>query len=566
MSRRKTRKPKSRKPKKACKPSAPPRPDPKWMDLKAEELEEILERAQSSALSQEDLDKLKTVIDTLAFLTGELEKKTTTLARLRQLFGLATSEKIRQVLGPKEPKPEGPSQSTASQDAPADKEKPKGHGRNGAEAYRGAEKITVAHPSLRSGDSCPECEKGKVYVLRTPRTLVRVWGQAPLQATVIELESLRCNLCGQVFRAPPPEGVGDKKYDETAASMIALLKYGTGLPFHRLQRLEDQLGIPLPKATQWEIVNDAERPCGLAYEELIRQGAQGQVVHNDDTTMKVLELMKENKQLAAEGKDERTGMFTTGIVSLCASRRIALFFTGREHAGENLTQVLEKRAAELAAPIQMCDGLSRNIPQELKTVLANCLTHGRRKFVEIVDSFPEECRVMLELLGKVYKNDATTRAENMSPEKRLAFHQEHSASIMKELEAWMKDQIEERRVEPNSSLGQAITYMRKRWDKLTLFLREVGAPIDNNICERALKKAILHRKNALFYKTMRGARVGDTFMSLIYTAELNGANPFDYLTALQKHEDELRRSPQDWMPWNYQATLDALAQAASERP
>jgi hypothetical protein len=184
----------------------------------------------------------------------------------------------------------------------------------------------------------------------------------------------------------------------------------------------------------------------------------------------------------------------------------------------------------------------------------------------VLELMKEKCRVMLELLGKVYKNDATTRAENKSPEKRLAFHQEHSASVMKELEAWMKDQIEERRVEPNSSLGQAITYMRKRWDKLTLFLREVGAPIDNNICERALKKAILHRKNALFYKTMRGARVGDTFMSLIYTAELNGANPFDYLTALQKHEDELRRSPQDWMPWNYQATLDALAQAASERP
>lgn len=132
-------------------------------------------------------------------------------------------------------------------------------------------------------------------------------------------------------------------------------KYGSGLPFHRLQRLEDQLGIPLPKATQWEIVDDAERPCGLAYEELIRQGAQGQVVHNDDTTMKVLELIKENQHLTAPCKEGRTGMFTTGIVSLCEGRHIALFFTGREHAGENLTQVLERRAAELAAPIQMCD-------------------------------------------------------------------------------------------------------------------------------------------------------------------------------------------------------------------
>ena len=304
----------------------------------------------------------------------------------------------------------------------------------------------------------------------------------------------------------------------------------------------------------------------MAWEELIRQGAQGDLIHNDDTMMKTLELMRENKRLAAAGEDGRTGMFTTGIVSISEGRRIALFFTGREHAGENLKQVLEKRAAELAPPIQMCDGLSRNVPKEPETVLANCLTHGRRKFVEVVDSFPEECQVMLELLGKVYKNDAEARAQKMSPEKRLQYHREHSTNTMVQLERWMNAQLDEKKVEPSSSLGQAIAYMLKRWDELTLFLFVPGVPLDNNICERALKKAILHRKNALFYKTKRGARVGDIFMSLIYTAELNGANPFEYLTALQRHEEELRRRPQDWMPWNYPATLEALAETAADRP
>jgi hypothetical protein len=417
----------------------------------------------------------------------------------------------------------------------------------------------------RKSASCPECEKGKVYRLQKPRTLVRIQGQAPLRATVYELESLRCNLCGQVFRAPPPEGIGDKKYDETAASMIALLKYGTGLPFHRLQRLEGQLGIPLPASTQYGLVDVAARPAGVAWEELIRQGAQGYLVHNDDTMMKTLELMRENKRLAAAGEDGRTGMFTTGIISISEGRRIALFFTGREHAGENLKQVLEKRAAELTPPIQMCDGLRRNVPKGPETVLANCLTHGRRKFVEVVDSFPEECQVMLELLGKVYKNDAEARAQKMSPEKRLQYHREHSTNTMVQLERWMNAQLGEKKVEPSSSLGQAIAYMLKRWDELTLFLFVPGVPLDNNICERALKKAILHRKNALFYKTRRGARVGDIFMSLIYTAELNGANPFEYLTALQRHEEELRRRPQDWMPWSYQATLEVLAGTAAER-
>ena len=110
-------------------------------------------------------------------------------------------------------------------------------------------------------------------------------------------------------------------------------------------------------------------------------------------------------------------------------------------------------------------------------------------------------------------------------------------------------------MEPNSGLGQAISYLLKHWEKLTLFLRAAGAPIDNNLVERALKKAILHRKNSLFYKTRKGAEMGDLFMSLIHTCELNGVNPFDYLTELQRHAEELKRNPSEWMPWNYRETL-----------
>ncbi len=139
----------------------------------------------------------------------------------------------------------------------------------------------------------------------------------------------------------------------------------------------------------------------------------------------------------------------------------------------------------------------------------------------------------------------------MSPEERLGYHQNHSGPRMKELEQWFQQQFAERKVEPNSGLGQAITYMQNHWPKLTLFLRQAGAPLDNNLCERALKKAILHRKNALFYKTQNGARVGDLFMSLIHTCQLRGANPFDYLTELQRHSQELPCSPEQWMPWNY---------------
>jgi len=255
---------------------------------------------------------------------------------------------------------------------------------------------------------------------------------------------------------------------------------------------------------------------------------------------------------------QRTGLFTSGIVSTGDGRRIALFFSGRKHAGENLEDVLVQRAEELDPPIQMCDALSRNLPAELETIVANCLAHGRRQFVEVAEHFPEECRYVLEALAVIYRNDAIARKRNLSPAARLEFHQTESGSTMAELHAWLARQFEDRLVEPNSSLGGAIAYMLRHWEKLTLFLRVAGAPLDNNICERALKKAILHRKNALFYKTTNGAHVGDVFMSLIYTCELCGANPFDYLTELERHADELASNPQRWMPWNYRQTLDAL--------
>jgi hypothetical protein len=389
--------------------------------------------------------------------------------------------------------------------------------------------------------------------------LVRVTGRPPLAAKVYHLQKRRCHLCGQVFTAAAPKEVGDRKYDATAGSMIGLLKYGSGLPFNRLEGLQGDLGVPLPASTQWDIVEAVATCLNPAFDELIRQAAQGDVLHNDDTTVKILELMGERgRQEALPGaagdasdSDERRGLYTSGVVALRDGHRVALFFSGRRHAGENLAQVLEHRAEQLPPPIQMCDALSRNLPGELQTILAHCLAHARRRFVDVYDRFPEPCRHLLESLAVVYRNDAEARERELSPEARLHFHQEASRPTMEQLHDWLKRQLDEKRTEPNSALGGAIGYMLRYWDPLTLFLRQAGAPLDNNLCERALKKAILHRKNALFYKTKNGARVGDLFMSLIYTCQLNQANPFDYLTKLQRHVDQMATSPQLWMPWNY---------------
>ncbi|MGC2331573.1 MAG: IS66 family transposase, partial [Candidatus Acidiferrales bacterium] len=527
------------------------------IDVPMEELEKVLERARKEPLDEEGYAKLKASLETLGYLVQLVENKDTTIHRLRQMLFGASTEKTSEVL-PTNGVARQAENPTVNPKVPAEKASHKGHGRNGAEAYSGAEKVRVVHESLKPGDRCPHCQKGKVYHQAQPGVLVRVVGQAALKATVYELEKLRCNLCSDVYTAKTPEGVGTEKYDETSASMIALLKYGSGLPFHRLERLQGNLGIPLPAATQWEIVKEITGVLKPAYQELIRQAAQGEVVHNDDTTMKILAMMpaRAPTEECGEEKSERTGVFTSGIVSTREGRRIALFFTGRKHAGENLAEVLSQRASELGPPIQMCDALSRNPPKEFQVILANCIAHGRRKFVEVAENFPEECRYVLEQLREVYKNDALAREQGMSPEQRLHFHQVESGPRMKELETWFKKQFAERKVEPNSGLGEAILYMQKYWDKLTLFLRQAGAPLDNNIVEQTLKMAILHRKNALFYKTQNGARVGDLFMSLIYTCQLCGANPFDYLTELQKHRRELFQESSEWMPWNYRNALN----------
>jgi len=530
---------------------------PARIEMDQSELEMILERAKTTPMSEAEYDKLHAAIETLVFLTTELEKKRVSVQRLKQLLFGATTETTQKVMKKilEEAGKEDSSGDEAAGQGPEDRLQPKGHGRSGAHAYVGAKKVRVSHACLQPGDPCPSCKKGTVYESLEPGRLVRIHGQAPLGATVYELQKLRCHLCGEIFTAEAPPDVGPEKYDAESASMIALLKYGSGLPFNRLERLQGSLGLPLPAATQWDIVAHSAGRLEPALEELIRQAAQGQVLHNDDTTMKLLALSDSARASAASDGSDRKGVFTSGIVSILAGRRIALFFTGHRHAGENLAAVLKQRAATLDRPIQMCDALSRNLPKELQTLVANCLAHGRRQFVEVAANFPDECLYVLKILKVIYQNDAEAKRQRMSPEERLAFHQAESKEEMDTLETWLTAQIEQRKVEPNSSLGQAIGYMLDHWDKLTLFLRQAGAPLDNNICERALKKVILHRKNAYFYKTENGSHVGDLFMSLIHTCELNTVNPFDYLTELNRHASKLSAHPADWMPWTYRDTL-----------
>ncbi|HQS85111.1 MAG TPA: transposase, partial [Alphaproteobacteria bacterium] len=299
------------------------------------------------------------------------------------------------------------------------------------------------------------------------------------------------------------------------------------------------------------------------YVALYHLAAQGKVIGHDDTTVRILSLMAENKTLKEK---DRKGMFTTGILSKYEEYKIALFVSGRNHSGENMDDLLSNRSLEASTVIRMCDALASNLKTSFKEYLLNCLSHGRRKFFEIHKFFEKESLTVLEALGKVYREDAFTKKEKMSDQERLEHHQKYSAPILSKLKDWFDKQFEDKLVEPNSSLGKAIQYMQNHWDGLTNFLRIAGAPLDNNEVEGLLKVIIRGRKNSLFYKTEYGAFIGSMLTSIIQTCIMNGINPFEYLVVLQKNSNFLSKTPEAWLPWNYKETLKTVAQRSQSPP
>jgi hypothetical protein len=427
------------------------------------ELDEILQRTKA-VLPEHQYKVLEGVFRTFAFVMVRLQDAKASVGRLRRMLFGARTESLRNVIGaagiedanvvkddePSDGTVEQPHESAdgvldvASSAAPDIKKKRKGHGRNGADALRGATIVECCHEQLRSGQRCPQCGSGRVYD-SAPGTVVRFSGQPPVAATVYRLQRLRCRLCDSVYAAEVPAGVSEaSKYDASCASMLALLRYGSGMPFYRLQGLQASLHVPLPDATQWDIVKQAVDVPGLVHEELIRQAAQAELLHNDDTPARVLALMRERRQAEAAGRATPRAINTSGIVALLGAHRVVLFFTGHAHAGQNLQDVLARRAQQLPAPMQMCDALAANMAGDFATVLCHCLAHGRRKVVDVLEHFPEQGRQILEVLARVYAHDEHCREAKLSPGQRLAYHQRHSAELMQGLRTWMTEQLEQR--------------------------------------------------------------------------------------------------------------------------
>ena len=541
---------------------------PEEVTLSREDGEALLERLADNTLTAEDRQTLGKVVTFYFWLLFALREAKLSLRRLRVLvFG--EPKKPEKPSLPDETGSGGGTGGTSgtepppqqrSESQPASSKPRRGHGRQSAEAYRGAHQIACQHEDLAVGERCPACGRGRLYRL-PPGVEVRIDGHALLSAVRYELEKLRCSACGAIFTAPLPAEASPAKYSPQARAALVLGRYYLGVPLYRLEGYQALVGVPVSDATQWDQI---ERVADCAYpvfRYLERLAAQGEVIYQDDTSVRILTLIAENRQAdtppeaSAQGPP-RPGMHTTSLVVQVGGHTICLYYAGRSHAGENLDALLHQRAPTADKPIVMSDALASNAAEEPALIRCHCLVHAQRKFHEVREAFPAECQQVLAVLSQVFEHEAQAREWTLTAEARLAYHQVYSGPLLAALKTWLERQETERLVEPNSSLGKAIAYLLGHWQTLTRFLSVPGAPLDNNTAERALKLMIRQRKNSLFYATEHGAYVASLLTSLIATCVQAGVNALEYLVALQEQRAAVFAQPAAWLPWTYHATLE----------
>lgn len=554
---------------------------PNRLDFAPEQIDELIDRLNNECLRKEDYPLLADLLRAMVWLNFSLQEKKLTIKRLRAVFGIKTesAKKLWEFARGKSSAPENPpaedltpaipedadgkeadaNQSETSEEGPADdktpKDKPKNHGHRPAAGYTQAKTIEIAHEALKKGGICPSCLKGRLFQLK-PGTVIRIIGQPWLQVEIYRPERLRCSLCGKVFTAILPKEVAtDSRADCTAKAIVSLLKYRGGVPFYRQEQIQKILGNPISASEIWEMTEDVANAAMPIYAAMCQEAANAELIQNDDTSARILSVMKELKE--AEEKPERVGTFTTAILATLkkAGVKIALFFTGRKHAGENLDDLLKGRSEGLPPPIQECDALSRNVPKDHDTQLGNCLAHSRRDFYELVEVWPRDVTRIIGYFSSVFANDDSAPED---PQERLKWHQEKSGPVMREMKDYCNGLVERKEVEPNSSMGKAIAYLNNHWEALTLFLRVPGVPLTNNDTERLIKQPVLNRKNAYFFRNETGAKIADILMSVMETCALNNVNPCDFLTAIQKHREDVHQYSALWVPWAYENRLKEL--------
>jgi len=538
----------------------------KGIEVSQAEIDALIVRVEKAIesggdVAPQDLHLLLKVLKTYLHLHERLQNNDLTLHKLRKLLGMISSSEKSRAIKKENEVDTASNENNESNESSIPEKTGNGtpHGKRGADEFEEAKLEFHRHENLKSGDQCPGCHQGKLYKF-DPSQFVRITGHAPLQATVHIIEQFRCNMCQKVFKADLPEevledGPPSQRFGWSAIALIVLLKYMAGTPFFRQHVLQKMLKVPIMPSTLWDQCESCANAAKPLVDYLKKMAADGKVFYSDDTGNKILNQDPVIKKRRGSDKDQiRTGIHTSGIISVLEDgREIILYKTGINHAGEFIDEILTHRSDSSGAYIHMSDALSSNTATVKNGIKAFCNVHARRFFVDIHDHWPIECDFVIDTYKEVYRFEDEAKERGLTDEERLELHKEKSLPLMEKMFTWAKEKLDNKEVEPNSNLGEALTYLTKHKKGLLAFTEHAGAPMDNNKQEQKLKLVILHRKNSLFFKEPIGALVADILMSLCATAALAGINVHEYLIEIQRRASEVRANPQDFLPWNFKS-------------
>ncbi len=462
--------------------------------------------------------------------------------------------------------PAAESDAAGEKPEPGDDSKSKGHGRNGASAFRAAQHFFHALALGVIGAICTACQLGKMSRYRE-KIIIRIVGQPMFRAEQHHHEQARCRNCGRVVRAEGPacvhEGVGTEyiRYDWSACAMLLFMHYSGGDPFKRVESHHAGWGVPMPDANQWEVVDKADDLLLPLYRALEQHAIQRATNFRIDDTGSVVITLKRQieaelaslRALGESTKGVRTGINATGIYWETPDGPVVLYYTGRHHAGEIIDQVLGRRLASRPTLVKCTDGASKNFDHAHadKLVEATCNAHALLKFRDIKDKYPAEYAEAGKVYSAVFDNDDKAKALGLNPVDRMLYHRQHSKPLMLQLKKMCEEKVTSRSVEPSSPLWEPVTFILNQWERLTLFCEAPGVPLDTNLVEQALIVPARYLAGSFNYHTENGAVVGDHAMSLIATARAHGVEPVAYLTECLRSHEDLAKRPEHYLPWVY---------------
>lgn len=429
-------------------------------------------------------------------------------------------------------------------------------GKAGVDDYPDAKTCQHYHEYLKPGDVCPDCGKGKLYQDR-PRMQILFTGSPCISPVKHILNDLRCGLCKAIFPAKASEdaatdGLGkEDRYGYSAIAMIAIMKYFSDLPLHRNQRLHGLHAINLPATSQFDQIEKLANALQPIDKTSAQRAAYAQLYMADDASGRILSKSGEFKTDRTSGKQVyRDGCHSSVVIAFDGQGRpLVRIRTDIIHAGEWLDEILKARPAELQSPMIMWDRSSANSVTVCEYIDLGCNQHARQNFKEQEQNHPKLIRPILDQYQNIFRNDALTI--DMSPSERLEYHKQYSQPLFDSIINTCHQVLQERLLLPNSDLAQPFQYMVKHEKALRGFLEYESAPVSNNLTERTIIYLVLLRKNVHFFKTVAGARVADVILSVGLSAFYLGVNLFHYFRLVLAHQEDVRKNPENWLPWTF---------------